>query len=241
MQGVKVEIDPIWLREQYVDKSRSYQDIASELGCNSETVRLRAKSLGIKSRGTSEASAFNINEDWLREQYELKERSFRDIAKEVGCDSATVIRYAKMVGIQSRSHGEAIQGDKHPFYGKHLSKEHREKLGGENHPCWKGGISFEPYCHKFNNALKESIRDEFGRECYICGAKENGIRLHIHHVDYNKNTLCNGKTWGLVPLCQSCHAKTNWDRWYWFGLLGNYWLLNPATNFRVSSIALCWR
>lgn len=91
---------------------------------------------------------------------------------------------------------------------------------GPNNPSWMGGLSFAPYCEKFNNKLKERIRDEYGRQCFLCGKteEENGKRLSIHHTDYDKQQGCSGKGLALVPLCQSCHAKTNSRREYWIDL-----------------------
>jgi hypothetical protein len=83
---------------------------------------------------------------------------------------------------------------------------------------------YKPYCPKFNDAVKEKVRERFGRKCYLCPKKETKEKLHIHHVDYNKNTLCNGKEWPLIPLCRSCHTRTNSYRWYWYNLLINYWI-----------------
>ena len=87
----------------------------------------------------------------------------------------------------------------------------------ENHPNWQGGISFEPYCHKFNDKFKEKIRDQFNRECYLCGKSEldNKCKLSIHHVNYDKNTLCNDIKPLFVPLCRSCHGKTSRNKQYW--------------------------
>ena len=115
-------------------------------------------------------------------------------------------------------------------YGENGSKTKREffateegqqwldnNLRGENHPSWKGGISFEPYCEKFDNDLKERVRDFFGRCCYVCGKSEaeNGQRLSVHHVNYNKMVCCNDVKPLFVPLCKKCHAKTSGDREYW--------------------------
>lgn len=82
---------------------------------------------------------------------------------------------------------------------------------------WKGGISYLPYCHKFNESKKEEIRNKYNRQCFICGKKEedNINRLGVHHVDYNKDQGCNGNKWVLVPLCNSCHMKTNHNRTAW--------------------------
>lgn len=106
-----------------------------------------------------------------------------------------------------------------------LTKEHREKLSnllsGENNPNWKGGISFEPYCKKFNYAFKESIREKFGRTCFLCPTteEENGRKLSVHHVEYNKNCLCDDSVCEFVPLCDSCHGKTNHNHEYWERLI----------------------
>lgn len=89
---------------------------------------------------------------------------------------------------------------------------------------WKGGIAFLPYCPKFNEKTKEEVREAFGRKCYLCDTPENGKHLHVHHCDYNKSQGCTGQRWSLIPLCNSCHAKTNGKRYHWFNLLRDYWL-----------------
>lgn len=119
-----------------------------------------------------------------------------------------------------------------PMYGKHhteetklkiskshINKKHSEETkfkmsksrSGKNNPAWQGGISFEPYCINFNNKIKEQIREEFNRKCFLCGKNEqkNNAKLSIHHIDYNKNQGCNGLDWLLIPVCRSCHTKTS--------------------------------
>jgi hypothetical protein len=102
----------------------------------------------------------------------------------------------------------AMKGENNPMFGR----------SGENNPNWRDGISFEPYCVKFNNGFKEYIRAKFGYKCFLCPTtqEENGQTLSVHHVNYNKNCGCDGdKTCNFVPLCVSCHSKTNFDRAYW--------------------------
>lgn len=110
---------------------------------------------------------------------------------------------------------------------KMMSKNSIGKNTGENNPRWLGGISYEPYCPKFNNVLKESIREQFNHTCFICGIsqdeqmnqqRDRGVRafkLDIHHVNYDKNCLCDGIVCDFVPLCRSCHTKTTNSRQYW--------------------------
>ena len=101
------------------------------------------------------------------------------------------------------------------------NKWQSENTRGENCPAWKGGISFEPYCPKFNDAFKESIREKFGRVCFLCPTteEENGEKLSVHHVNYNKDCLCGELECEFVPLCRPCHSKTGSNRHYWEKLI----------------------
>lgn len=76
------------------------------------------------------------------------------------------------------------------------------KLLLDQNPNWKGGISFEPYCIKFNNEFKERVRTFFNHQCIECGSPENGYKLHIHHVNFKKNSCCDPSVPRLfVALC----------------------------------------
>jgi hypothetical protein len=86
---------------------------------------------------------------------------------------------------------------------------------GEKNPMWKGGISFEPYCPKFTRAFKERVRAYFDYICPECLTPQNGTKLHVHHVNFDKMTCCNDAIPLFVPLCQSCHSKTKFNREYW--------------------------
>jgi len=85
---------------------------------------------------------------------------------------------------------------------------------GENHPNWKGGISFESYGPEFNNSLKDYVRGRDDYICAICG-KPTGVEgycIPVHHIDYDKK---NNDPMNLISLCESCHAKTNFNRRFW--------------------------
>jgi NUMOD3 motif len=96
-------------------------------------------------------------------------------------------------------------------------KKFSEMRKGKNNPRWKGGVSFEPYCEKFDKPFKERVRIFFGRICVECGKteKENGKRLDVHHVNFDKQTCCNGVKPLYVALCKPCHTKTQGNREYW--------------------------
>ncbi len=128
---------------------------------------------------------------------------------------------------------ETHRGERHSNWGKHLSEETRRKISeankgrkwpvemrvrrsGPNSHAWKGGVSFEPYCVKFNNEFKERVREFFGRVCVECGSPENGVRLSIHHVNARKDACCAEDVIPLfVPLCPSCHGKAHHNQEYW--------------------------
>lgn len=120
--------------------------------------------------------------------------------------------------------------------GSHLSELHRKHLSesriksgvavGEKNPAWKGGISRRPYCNKWTEELRESIREEFGRKCYLCPKTEteNGRKLAVHHINFDKNAGCYGRRFNLVPLCHRHHSMSTVHRFEYFNLLCNYWI-----------------
>jgi len=85
------------------------------------------------------------------------------------------------------------------------------KIGNQNGQ-WQGGKSFEPYSPEFNKIFKESIRQLDNYKCQMCHINQNGKRLHVHHIDYDK---LNNKIENLIVLCNSCHSQTMINREYW--------------------------
>ena len=131
-------------------------------------------------------------------------------------------RGRKLSGNVKRKMSEANLGNQYWLGYKHSDETKRkisEAQSGEKHPNWKGGLSFEPYCSKFNNSFKESVRNKFDRVCFICGTPENGRKLDVHHVNYDKSCLCSEVKCEFVPLCRSCHMKTNNNREYYENLI----------------------
>ena len=190
---------------------------------HSEEARLK-NSIAHKGRAVSEETKQKIS------------NSLKGNKRARGADSP-------LYGTKHPEHSDRMKGSKNPFYGKKHSAETREKLRaymidskGEKNPSWRGGVSFEPYCHKFNYQKKEEIRDKYDRTCFICGAEEDGQKLCVHHTSYNKMDGCETQNWNLVPLCRSCYAKTNGNRWHWFGLLYNHWAMDVDINFQSAEL-----
>ena len=89
---------------------------------------------------------------------------------------------------------------------------------GSGNPNWKGGASFEPYCHIWkDHDYLEDIKSRDGYACLNpCCSSKNSNNLTIHHVDYNKK---NCAPTNLITVCRSCNSKANKDRewhtvWY---------------------------
>lgn len=87
-------------------------------------------------------------------------------------------------------------------------------FSGEGNPSWCNGLSRFPYPIKFNAALKRKIRDRDGYMCTLCGKteEENGERLSIHHIDYNKDN-CDESN--LTSVCRPCNGRVNVSREMW--------------------------
>ena len=106
----------------------------------------------------------------------------------------------------------AMKGNQYALGRKH-TEEAKKKISiankHEKNSNWQGGISLDKYCPKFSPKVRESIREEFNRKCFLCGKEENdnGRKLDVHHIDYNREQGCNGHSWKLIPLCMSCHSK----------------------------------
>ena len=84
---------------------------------------------------------------------------------------------------------------------------------------WQNGISFEIYPQEFNKELKHSILERDNYECQCTNCEHKSIKLHIHHIDYDKK---NNNPGNLTTLCNSCHSKTNGkNRQYWIEFYQN--------------------
>lgn len=108
--------------------------------------------------------------------------------------------------------------------GKYCGDEHymkrpemQARFSGMNSPHWLGGISREPYAWTFNEELKEAIRRRDGYHCQRCNKTqiENGRKLDVHHIDYNKR---NSDPENLTALCRGCNGRVNTNRPYWTAL-----------------------
>lgn len=120
---------------------------------------------------------------------------------------------------------ESQIGKPRPKLPDDVEQERRRKISlamsGENAPSWKGGVSFEPYCEKFNDGFKERVRAFFDYQCQFPGCghiwQPGERRLAVHHANFRKDACCAEDVIPLfVSLCHGkCHSRTNKDREYW--------------------------
>jgi len=109
------------------------------------------------------------------------------------------------------------RGKRHPFYHK-KRPDFGKKITGAKHPNYIPGL-IRKYPVEFNDVLTESIRNRDNFKCQSCGIlqkehiKLNRCKLHVHHIDYNKEN-CNKKN--LITLCIKCNSVANFNRDYWY-------------------------
>jgi hypothetical protein len=101
---------------------------------------------------------------------------------------------------------------KSDLHKKRLSESHIGVNVGKFNGRWCGGTSFEPYPPFFNMTLRRLVRERFSNLCMVCGIGPNGTLHRVHHINYDKN---NNDLNNLIPLCNSCHLRTNFRRDYW--------------------------
>lgn len=137
----------------------------------------------------------------ISEEHRLK---ITFIAKEKG--------YGKWLKSKKQS-PETIEKRRNKLIGQKRSDETRKKKSGDKHPNWQGGIACLPYSKDWTKGLKIIIRKRDKNECVVCFKKQNKRAFPVHHINYDKLN-CNPEN--LITVCFSCHAKTNFNREYWF-------------------------
>jgi len=138
--------------------------------------------------------------------YNQSSRSLSDIEIELEKVSADVCKRARVRNVKR------IQAwlKTEPFRTRLIES----RAGG----FWYGNVRYYEtlqYCEKFNKEFKERVRAFWNYQCFECGTPQNGKALSVHHIHYDKKMCCNGSPQDVIPLCPSCHTKTNVSRDYW--------------------------
>lgn len=201
-----------YMYQKYIIEKKSIAQIAEDLGVGKSAAVRSLKRHSIPRRNRSDAkivhkSCIELLDDpvFLRTKYITERMTATKISELCRCSRDTVFYHLSKHNIPIRTPKEAT-------------------ARGERSGRWKGGSSFEPYCILFNKKFKENIISKFDNMCYECGRVRGECIIHVHHIDYNKGSICNGKDWGFIPLCPRCHSRTNHNRYKWFNTYINYWV-----------------
>lgn len=219
----KLIISYAFLYQKYVVEQLSSVDISKILSCSNGTICNRLKYYGITARIT------NKYRHTPRTIAKLKEVSRRQKGRKhprLGHkNSDEQKRKSRMTRLLRNT---MPIGSKNPMWGKHHTEKTRRKISTilklhkvsvmERNPNWLGGLTFLPYPKEFNRYFKMAIAERDDNVCFECGMnqkqskQEFGQRLHVHHIDYDKD---NTTEFNCCLLCCRCNITANYNRDYW--------------------------
>ncbi len=136
--------DGDWLREQYVDKLRTGEDIAQEVGVLRSTVYRALKRHGIEVRKRTSKYAQLNDTGWLERMYLKEKKSIYEIADIVGCAHGNVHSALTARGIKVRDIKES------------LKNAYPDGRFGNLASNWRGG---ERECTKPNPEYKKRLAE----------------------------------------------------------------------------------
>lgn len=98
-----------FFEREYLTAGKTLRELEAQTGFTRKMIGDYAKAAGITMRTSRPPTP--IDPDWLREQYVIRQRSFPEIADEVGVSCMVVIRAAGRYGIDSRPQGVASRNE----------------------------------------------------------------------------------------------------------------------------------
>lgn len=214
----------------YIDNKLSAREIGERYNVSKTSVFrwLKKNNIEIRTSGESNKGRTTWNKGLTKNTDDrIKDGWSKGLTKETNksIEKASVKNTGKILSKEtknkiSKSHigKTGLSGKLNPRFGKPgtmLNKKHskksKAKMSGKNNHFYIDGRTKEnsPYCDLYNDEFKEYIRNKWFRKCLLCGKSEGKRKLPTHHVDYNKMQGCNTTQWKVIPLCNSCHPKTN--------------------------------
>ena len=199
-------ISDLELLKAYNNGKRIYQ-LADEFQVSSSTIKKHIIIAGgnIILSGTYKKIILPISDFELLKEYENGKNTIQ-LSETFNVCNTTIIKHIKAAGgiINEQKEAQNILSPRICIICKRI-------FDGKPASLLCPDCNPNEYCYKFNEDCKEHNRNKYNRECFFCGKteKENGVKLSVHHIDYNKNQGCDGKPdWKLIPLCKICHSMT---------------------------------
>lgn len=181
-------------------KTKSLHHIVIE-GCDFNTrfyYNLNTNHIGIRTSSQYQKQYRNDNKDKIKEYQKKWRKNNRNKIKKYYENS----RDSNTLRLGSKEHSIMVSCRQH----------------GIDIKDFNGFSRNQKYCYKFNETLKQQIRNKYNDCDYISGLHKNicnkRVNLDVHHVDYDKEQGC-GKNFNLIPLNKSNHSKTNKNRYFW--------------------------
>ncbi len=231
-------IDKNILIKRYYQEHKTLRQIAKPFDVCHGTIISLMKKYGLKRRTHSESQIGKIISK--KAKLNMSKAKLGKILSEKHKNKIRIAIKYHFTKYPERFKIGKIKGKDHPMYvdGRTLKNYHCKECGKKvtwqtgfkstsrcsscikknNKYAYINGKSCEPYSPEFNNELKEQIRKRDNYQCQNCDMTEEehfivlGIKLSIHHIDYDKK---NCKEENLLTLCSQCNSRANFNRDYW--------------------------
>ncbi len=139
--------DKSWLEEQYIQESKSYRQIAKEIGCGATTLLRSLEKHAIKRRDNNKSQYELLNDySWMYQKYAVEKMSTKQIAHLAGaktCNSARQSLIKHGIPIRSVSEGLTCNRIDDGFVLNEYSQQVIEGglLGDAGMKCWNNSSS----------------------------------------------------------------------------------------------------
>jgi len=188
MSEKSLHLDPVWLRQKYVDEGRSTYEIAALVGRNPKNIYAKLKDFGIptRPRGHNLAGADNWHLKVGGPTFAGGHHTEEALDK--------IRRAARRPRPWLRGKGNGMWERRGPLC-----------------PNYKNGGTPERQRLYASGAFKDLLREVFKRDgyhCVRCGAPKRGYRsLQGHHIrSWTGHPDHRFDSGNIVTLCQKCHS-----------------------------------
>jgi hypothetical protein len=209
-------MDQAWLEER-VDAGRSFADIAREAGCSPAKVSYWARKFGIQSRHVRiYVSRGGMDEAVLR-AFVARGLSIRQISAECGRSPTAVRHWLRRFGLQTKRADRVVPGEplrECPTHGLRVFRRYGRSASLRCPLCASDRVA------RWRRRAKETLVQEAGGSCAVCGYDRYIGALQFHHLDPATKRVAfaeRGLTRALrilrqeaekcVLLCANCHAE----------------------------------